>query len=88
MFTHTFTKHKFKLILCVMFSKQFLDHAMAQAVSCQSVTMEAWVFACFSPRGICGRQSAAGIDFPPSSSVFSCQNHFAMARHTHISPEG
>jgi hypothetical protein len=38
-------------------------HAMAQTVSCRPLTVEAQVYACISPRGICGGQSGTGTDF-------------------------
>jgi hypothetical protein len=39
---------------------------MAQVVSCQPLTTEAWV----SPCGICSEQSGTGTGFSVSSSVF------------------
>jgi hypothetical protein len=55
---------------------------MAQVVSCQPLTTEAWV----SPCGICAAQSGAGTGPSPSSLVFPCQYHSTMVLHTHTSP--
>jgi hypothetical protein len=52
-----------------------LGRAMAQAVSRQSLTAEAWVRSRVSPCGICGGQSSTGTGFPTSTSVFPCQFH-------------
>jgi hypothetical protein len=59
--------------------------AMAQAVSCQPLTAEAWVHAWVSLCGICEGQGGTGTGFSPSSLVFPCQYHSTMAFHTHVS---
>jgi hypothetical protein len=51
------------------------SRAMAQAVSRQPVTAEAWVRSRFGPCGICGGQSGTGTGFSPSTSVLPCQFH-------------
>jgi hypothetical protein len=61
---------------------------MAQAVSRRPLTAEARVRAQVSARGICSGQSGAGTGFSPSSSVFPCQYHSTVARHTHVSSGG
>jgi hypothetical protein len=43
---------------------------MAQAVSCQPLTMEARVHTWVNPCGICGGYSGTGTGFSPSSLVF------------------
>jgi hypothetical protein len=53
---------------------------MAQAVSRQTLTVEAQVCATISPCGIFGGQSEIGTDFSLSSSVFPCQ-YCTMAVH-------
>jgi hypothetical protein len=53
--------------------------AMAQVVSRRHVTAEARVCARVNPCGICSGQSGSGTGFPPSSSVFPCQYHSAVA---------
>jgi hypothetical protein len=58
--------------------------AVAQAVSHQSLTAEAWVCPC----GICGGQSGSGTCFSLSSSVFSCQYHFIVALYFRMSSGG
>jgi hypothetical protein len=63
-----------------------MGHAMAQAVSCWPLTMEACVRAQVIPCGICGGLSGTGTGFAPSSSVLPCQYHSTMALHTRISP--
>jgi hypothetical protein len=60
------------------------DRAMAQAVSCQPLTVEANVRAQVSPSGICGGQSGAGTGISLSSSDFPCQYHSTIALRTHI----
>jgi hypothetical protein len=40
--------------------KVYFGSAMAQAISCQPLTMDAWVCAQVSPCGICGGQSGTG----------------------------
>jgi hypothetical protein len=59
---------------------------MAQAVSRRPLTAEARVRAQVSARGIYSGQSGTGTGFSPSSSVFPCQYHSTVARHTHVSP--
>jgi hypothetical protein len=58
---------------------------MAQAVSCQPFTTEAWFCIWVSPCGICGGHSGTGTGFSPSSSVLFCQDHSTMALHIHMS---
>jgi hypothetical protein len=41
--------------------------AIAQAISCQLLTMEAWIFSQSSTYGICGGQSGTMTELPPSS---------------------
>jgi hypothetical protein len=48
---------------------------MAQALSFQSLAMEAQVQFWASPYGIFCGQNGTGTGFPPSTSVFPCQNH-------------
>jgi hypothetical protein len=59
-------------------------HAMAQAVSCRPLTVEAQVSQC----GTCGGQSGTGTGLSPSSSVVSCQYLSTMALHTETSSSG
>jgi hypothetical protein len=59
--------------------------AMAQAVSCRTLTMKAQVCSWGSACGICGEWSGTGTGFSQSYSVFPCQYHSTMAFHTHIS---
>jgi hypothetical protein len=57
---------------------------MAQVVSHRPLTAEARVRDRVNPCGICGGQSGKGTGFSPSSSVFPCQYHSAVALQTHI----
>jgi hypothetical protein len=57
---------------------------MAQALSRRPLTAEARVLARVNPRRICGGQSGTGTGFSPSSSVFPCRYHSAIALQTHI----
>jgi hypothetical protein len=56
------------LLQCVLFSA---GHAIAQAVSCWPLTIEAWVIQCW----ICGGQSGTGTDFSLSPSIICRQYH-------------
>jgi tetrahydromethanopterin S-methyltransferase subunit E len=58
---------------------------MAQVVSPRSLTAEARVRAQVSSCGVCDGQGGTRTRFTPSSSVFSSQYHFTLARHAHIS---
>ena len=53
--------------------KECIGRAMAQTVSCQPLTAEAWVPFRASPCGIYGGQSGTGTGFSPRTSVFPCQ---------------
>ena len=54
-------------------NKMFHGHALAQVVSCQPLTAEAWVHSQASLCGICGGQSGIGTGFSPNTVVFPCQ---------------
>jgi hypothetical protein len=60
-------------------------HAMAQAVNCWPVTVEARVCAWVSPCGICGGQKGTGTGFSLSYLVFPCQCIISPLLHTHVS---
>jgi hypothetical protein len=59
--------------------KRSQGRAMAQAVSRRPPTAEARVRSRVSPCGICGGQSGTRTDFPPRTSVFSCQFDYTGA---------
>lgn len=59
-----------------------LSHAMAQAVSCRSLTAEARFRSRVSPCDICGRQNGNEVGFSPNTCVFPCQNRAINATHT------
>jgi hypothetical protein len=61
-----------------------MGRAMVQVVSRRPLTAEARVRSRVNPCGICGGQSGSGTGFSPSSSVFPCQYHSAVALQTHI----
>jgi hypothetical protein len=61
-----------------------MGRTMAQAVSCRPLTAEVRLRARVNPCVICGGQSGTGTGFSPSSSVFPCQYHSAVALQTHI----
>jgi hypothetical protein len=57
---------------------------MAQAVSYQSVTVEAQIQTQGSPGEIYGGQIGIGTGFPSSTSFFSCHYHSTNAPYTFI----
>jgi hypothetical protein len=57
----------------------YVDHAIAQAVSCWLLTAEVWVHNQDSQCGICGGQSGTGTGFSPSPLDLPCQYHSADA---------
>jgi hypothetical protein len=57
---------------------------MAQVVSHRPLAAVSRVRARINLCGICGLQSGTGTGFSPSSSVFPCQYHSAVALQTHI----
>jgi hypothetical protein len=59
-----------------------LSAIMAQAVIRWLLTTETWVQSLFSPCEICGGQNGNEKSFPPSISVFSCQNHSTNATYS------
>jgi hypothetical protein len=59
---------------------------MAQAIICQYLKAETRVQARVSLRGIYGGQNGSRTQVFPSSSVYPCQCHSAVALHTHMSP--
>jgi hypothetical protein len=58
---------------------------MAQAVSRRPFNAEARVHDQESPSWICDEETETGRGFSPTSSVFPCQYHFAVAVNKHIS---
>jgi hypothetical protein len=64
--------------------KSLVGRAMAQAVSRWPLTAEAQVRSRVDPCGICGGQIGTGAGFSPSSSVFPCQYHSAIAPYSSI----
>jgi hypothetical protein len=61
--------------------------AMAQAVSCRPLTVEAQVHVQINPCGICGGQSGTGTGFSLSSLVFPIIYHSTITLQTQITWE-
>jgi hypothetical protein len=59
--------------------------AWHQALSCEFVTAEAWVFSCLRQFGICGGQSDSGTGFCLSELHFLPVSIIPSTPHTHVS---